>query len=258
MELKGTSSVVTGGASGLGEATARLLASRGVHVVIADLNEANGAALATEIGGTFVRTDVASEENAIEAVEAATAAAPLWSAVNCAGIGWAERTIGRDGEYASAHSLDSLRKIFEVNVVGTVNISRIAATAMSHNTPDEDGCRGAIVHTASIAAEDGQIGQLAYATSKGGVVGMTLPMARDLEVVGVRVNCILPGLINTPIYGTSERAEEFKSKLAHDVLFPHRLGHPEEYASMCVELLGNSYMNAETIRVDAGIRMQPK
>jgi NAD(P)-dependent dehydrogenase (short-subunit alcohol dehydrogenase family) len=258
MELKGTSAVVTGGASGLGEATVRLLTARGVHVVVADLNEDGGTALAKEVGGTFVRTDVASEVDAIAAVEAAKAAAPLWSVVNCAGIGWAARTIGKDGEYASAHPLGDYRRIIEVNLVGTFNVSRIAATAMSHNAPDEDGARGAIVNTASVAAEDGQIGQAAYSSSKGGVVGLTLPMARDLSAIGVRVNTILPGLIDTPIYGTSERAEEFKAKLAKDVLFPKRLGRSDEFATLCVELLANSYMNAETIRLDAGARLGPK
>jgi NAD(P)-dependent dehydrogenase (short-subunit alcohol dehydrogenase family) len=258
MDLTGTSAVITGGASGLGEATARLLSSRGVHVVVADLNDEAGTALATEIGGSFVHTDVTSEEDAIAAVEAAKAAAPLKSLVNCAGIGWAARTIGRDGEYASAHPLDSYRKVIEINLVGTFNVSRIAATAMGHNEPDEDGSRGSIVNTASLAAEDGQIGQAAYSSSKGGVVGLTLPMARDLAVIGVRVNTILPGLIDTPIYGHGEGAEEFKAKLAHDVLFPKRLGHSEEFASLCLELLSNSYMNAESIRLDAGARLAPK
>jgi NAD(P)-dependent dehydrogenase (short-subunit alcohol dehydrogenase family) len=258
MELNGTSAVVTGGASGLGEATARLLANDGVFVVIADLNEEAGTALAKEIGGAFSRCDVASEEDAIAAVEAAKAAAPLWSTVSCAGIGWATRTIGKDGEYASAHSLDLYRKVLEVNLVGTFNIARIAATAMSRNSPDEDGGRGAIVNTASVAAEDGQIGQAAYSSSKGGVVGLTLPLARDLSAIGVRVNTILPGLIDTPIYGHGEGAEEFKAKLARDVLFPKRLGRAEEFATLCVELLRNSYINAESFRLDAGIRMQPK
>ena len=258
MELKGTSAVVTGGASGLGEATARVLAHRGVHVVLADLNDESGRALAKEIGGTFVHTDVTSEDDAVASVEAATAAAPLWSLVNSAGIGWVSRTIGRDGEYASAHPLDSYRKVIEINLVGTFNMSRIAATAMGHNEPDEDGSRGSIVNTASLAAEDGQIGQVAYSSSKGGVVGLTLPMARDLAVIGVRVNTILPGLIDTPIYGRGESAEEFKAKLAHDVLFPKRLGRSEEFASLCVEILANSYLNAESIRLDAGARLQPK
>jgi NAD(P)-dependent dehydrogenase (short-subunit alcohol dehydrogenase family) len=258
MELNGTSAIVTGGASGLGEATSRLLANRGVHVVVADLNADLGEALAKEIGGTFVHTDVTNTDQVIAAIAAATAAAPLFSVVNCAGIGWATRTIGKDGEYASAHDLDIYRKVIEVNLVGTFNVCRLAATAMSHNTPDEDGSRGAIVNTASVAAEDGQIGQAAYSSSKGGVVGLTLPLARDLSAIGVRANCILPGLIDTPIYGQGEASEEFKARLGAGVLFPKRLGRSEEFGNLAVELLTNSYINAESIRIDAGIRMQPK
>ena len=260
MDLNGTSAVVTGGASGLGAATSRLLADRGVRVVVADLQvqEDKGAALAKEIGGLFAPTDVTNTEQVEAAVGAAIEMAPLKSLVNCAGTGWATRTIGKDGEYASAHDLDLYRRIIEINLIGTFNCIRLAATKMSLNAPDEDGARGAIVNTASVAAEDGQIGQAAYSSSKGGIVGMTLPVARDLGVVGIRVNTILPGLIDTPIYGEGEGAEAFKAKLAQDVLFPHRLGYATEFASLAVELLGNSYMNAESIRLDAGIRMQPK
>jgi NAD(P)-dependent dehydrogenase (short-subunit alcohol dehydrogenase family) len=258
MELKNTSAIVTGGASGLGEATARQLAARGVKVVLADLNDERGAALATEIGGEYAHCDVTNTEQVIAALDAARALAPLWSAVNCAGIGWATRTVGKDGEYGSAHDLDLYKKVIEINLVGTFNVCRLAATAMSHNTPDADGQRGAIVNTASVAAEDGQIGQVAYSSSKGGVVGLTLPLARDLAVIGVRANCILPGLIDTPIYGTGPNSEEFKARLGAGVLFPKRLGYSDEFASLCVELLSNSYMNAESIRIDAGIRMQPK
>ncbi|HLK44433.1 MAG TPA: SDR family NAD(P)-dependent oxidoreductase, partial [Acidimicrobiales bacterium] len=250
--------IVTGGASGLGESTARQLAARGVKVVLADLNAERGEALASELGGAFVACDVTNTDQVIAAVEAALALAPLWSVVNCAGIGWATRTIGKDGEYSSAHDLDLYRRVIEVNLVGTFNVCRLAATKMSLNTPDADGCRGAIVNTASVAAEDGQIGQVAYSSSKGGVVGLTLPLARDLAVVGIRANCILPGLIDTPIYGTGQASDEFKARLGAGVLFPKRLGFADEYASLAVELLSNSYMNAESIRVDAGIRMQPK
>src|SRR5487761_978268 len=232
MELQNTSAIVTGGASGLGEATARALAARGVRVVLADLNDERGAALAHEIGGAYVHCDVTSTEQVIEALEAAKAMAPLWSAVNCAGIGWATRTIGKDGEYSSAHDLDLYRKVIEINLIGTFNVCRLAATAMSANTPDVDNMRGAIVNTASVAAEDGQIGQAAYSSSKGGLVGMTLPGARDLAAVGVRVNTILPGLIDTPIYGSGEAASQFKERLGAGVLFPKRLGRPEEFARM--------------------------
>ncbi len=258
MELKNTSALVTGGASGLGEATARLLAERGVKVVIMDLNDEKGEALAKEIGGAYVHCDVTNVEQVIASIEAAKAMAPLWSVVNCAGIGWATRTLGKDGEYSSAHDLDLYRKVIEINLVGTFNVCRLAATAMSHNTPDVDGSRGAIVNTASVAAEDGQIGQVAYSSSKGGVVGMGLPMARDLSVVGIRVNTILPGLIDTPIYGSGPASDEFKARLGAGVLFPKRLGYQAEFATLAAELLANSYMNAESIRLDAGIRMQPK
>lgn len=258
MELSHTSAIVTGGASGLGEAASRLLAARGAYVVVADLKAETGEALAKEIGGTFVQCDVTNTEQIIAAIDAAYAVAPLKSVVNSAGIGWATRTIGKDGEYSSAHDLDVYRKVIEVNLVGTFNVCRLAATKMSLNEPDEFGERGAIVNVASVAAEDGQIGQVAYSSSKGGVVGLTLPLARDLSAVGIRVNTILPGLIDTPIYGTGEASEAFKSKLGVGVLFPKRLGQPSEFATLAVELLSNSYMNAESIRLDAGIRMQPK
>jgi NAD(P)-dependent dehydrogenase (short-subunit alcohol dehydrogenase family) len=258
MELTNTSAVITGGASGLGESTARLLAKRGVRVLLADLNAERGEAMASELGGEFASCDVTDTDQVIAAVEAAAKMAPLWSVVNCAGIGWATRTIGKDGQYASAHDLDLYKKVIEINLVGTFNVCRLAATKMSANTPDADGCRGAIVNTASVAAEDGQIGQVAYSSSKGGVVGLTLPLARDLAVVGIRANCILPGLIDTPIYGSGPASDEFKSRLGQAVLFPHRLGYADEFASLAVELLANSYMNAESIRIDAGIRMQPK
>src|SRR3954467_8192326 len=258
MELNGTSAVVTGGASGLGEATARLLTKNGTKVVIADLQDDKGEPLAKELGGTFVKTNVTDTDSVIAAVEAAKDLGPLWSLVNCAGIGWATRTIGKDGKYESAHDLDMYRRVIEISRIGAFNCIRLAATAMSQNEPNENGERGAIVNTASVAAEDGQIGQAAYSSSKGGVVGMTLPVARDLAAVGVRVNTILPGLIDTPIYGAGPDAEEFKARLGAQVLFPPRLGKPEEFASMAIELLRNNYMNGESIRLDAGIRMQPK
>jgi NAD(P)-dependent dehydrogenase (short-subunit alcohol dehydrogenase family) len=258
MELSGTSAIVTGGASGLGAATSRLLSERGVRVVVADLQVDRGTDLAKEIGGVFAATDVSDEESVTAAVGAATEMGPLKSLVNCAGIGWAMRTIGRDGDFASAHDLGAYRRVIEINLIGTFNCIRLAATKMSLNEPDADGARGAIVNTSSVAAEDGQIGQAAYSSSKGGVVGLTLPVARDLSVVGIRVNTILPGLVDTPIYGAGEGSDAFKSKLAQDVLFPHRLGRSEEFATLALELLTNSYINAESIRIDAGIRMQPK
>jgi NAD(P)-dependent dehydrogenase (short-subunit alcohol dehydrogenase family) len=184
--------------------------------------------------------------------------APLRACVNSAGIGWAQRTIGRDGEFDSAHDLEAFTRVIKINLIGTFDMTRLAATAMSRNEPDADSCRGAIVNLASVAAFDGQIGQASYSASKGGVVGMTLPVARDLSAAGIRLNTIAPGLIDTPIYGEGEAAEAFKAKLGESVLFPKRLGVPDELASMVVECITNSYMNAEVIRVDGGIRMPPK
>jgi NAD(P)-dependent dehydrogenase (short-subunit alcohol dehydrogenase family) len=259
LDLTGTSSLVTGGASGLGEAAARLLAARGAAVVVADLDDDRGSSVAADIGGTFVHVDVTDTDALIAAVDAAGTLGPLRTTVACAGIGWASRTIGRDGDYASAHDLDAFQRVIRINLVGTFDTVRLAATAMSRLDPvDDSGQRGAIVTVASIAAFDGQIGQAAYSASKGGIVGYTLPVARDLAVVGVRLNCVAPGLIDTPIYGSGEAAEEFKDKLRRDVLFPHRLGRADELADMIVALLVNSYMNAEVVRVDGGARLQPK
>ncbi len=220
MDITGSTAIVTGGASGIGAAAARQLAAKGATVVIADLQADKGEALAEEIKGVFA--------------------------------------IGRDGEFDSAHDLEAYRKVIAINLIGTFDVTRLAATAMSRNEPDADGCRGAIANLTSVAAFDGQIGQAAYSSSKGGVVGMTLPVARDLSSAGIRLNTIAPGLIDTPIYGEGEQAEAFKAKLGESVLFPKRLGEPEELASMVVETIINSYMNAEVIRVDGGIRMPPK
>lgn len=259
LDLNGTSSVVTGGASGIGEATARQLAAGGARVVVADLNDERGKAVADEIEGVFVHVDVTDTDSIIEAVGTAEGLGPLRTTVASAGIGWATRTVGRDKEYSSAHDLTAFEKVVRINLVGTFDTIRIAATAMSRlDAVDDSGQRGAIVTLASVAAFDGQIGQAAYSASKGGIVGLTLPVARDLAAVGVRLNCVAPGLIDTPIYGTGEAAEEFKDKLKRDVLFPKRLGHPDELAAMVVSLLTNSYMNAEVVRVDGGVRMQPK
>jgi NAD(P)-dependent dehydrogenase (short-subunit alcohol dehydrogenase family) len=258
MDLNQTSAVVTGGASGLGAATCRLLAARGVGVVVADLQDDKGEALAKEIGGVYVHTDVTNTEQIIKAVDTAVGMAPLRSLVCCAGIGSAQRTVGKDGEYASAFNLDTYKLVLAINLTGSFDCVRIAATAMSRNDADADGGRGAIVLTASVAAEDGQIGQAAYSSSKGGIVGMTLPVARDLSAIGVRVNTILPGLIDTPIYGEGPGAEEFKANLGKQVLFPKRLGQADEYATLALEMLRNSYFNAESVRLDAGIRMQPR
>src|SRR3954462_13931237 len=258
MDISGASAVVTGGASGIGAAAARALAERGARVVVADLNEEKGKSVAGEIGGEFVPVDVTDTEQIKAAVDKAEELGPLRVLVNSAGIGWAQRTIGKDGSYDSAADLDAFKKVVAINLIGTFDCIRIAATAMSTTEPLEFGERGAIVNIASVAAFDGQIGQASYSASKGGIVGLTLPVARDLAAIGVRVNTIAPGLIDTPIYGSGDNSETFKSNLQKGVLFPQRLGFQDELASMVVECITNSYMNAETIRVDGGIRMQPK
>jgi NAD(P)-dependent dehydrogenase (short-subunit alcohol dehydrogenase family) len=258
MDISGASAIVTGGASGLGEATARLLSQRGAHVVVADLQEDRGNAIADELGGIFVRTDVTNTDNLIEAAEAAKDLGPLRALVACAGIGFVKRTIGRGGDYGAAHTLEDFNRILQVNLLGTFNSIRIAATAMSQTEPLADGERGAIVCTASLAAYDGQIGQAAYSASKGGVVGMTLPIARDLAAVGVRVNTICPGIIDTPIYEMVEDPATFKENLKRDILFPDRLGTSEEFASFALEFLTNSYVNAVSVRLDAGARLGPR
>jgi NAD(P)-dependent dehydrogenase (short-subunit alcohol dehydrogenase family) len=258
MEINGASAIVTGAASGIGAAAARQLAARGAVVVVADLQADKGEALAEEIGGVFARVDVTKTDQITAAVNAAGEIAPLRAVVNSAGVGWAQRTIGRDGQVESAHDLDAFTRVIQINLIGTFDMVRQAATVMSRNEPDADGQRGAIVNLASVAAFDGQIGQAAYSASKGGVVGMTLPVARDLSASGIRLNTIAPGLVDTPIYGEGPDAEAFKAKLGESVLFPKRLGVPEELASMVVECLTNSYMNGEVVRVDGGIRMPPK
>ena len=259
VELNGASAIVTGGASGIGAATARQLAAKGARVIVADLQADKGEALAKEIGGIFVTVDVTNTDQIVAAVDKATELGPLRVLVNSAGIGWAQRTIGKDGSFESAADLEAFTKVIAINLIGTFDCIRLAATAMSRAEPlDASGERGAIVNLASVAAFDGQIGQAAYSASKGGVVGMTLPIARDLSAVGIRVNTIAPGLIDTPIYGEGEASEAFKANLEKGVLFPKRLGAPDELAAMVVEAATNSYLNAETIRVDGGIRMQPK
>jgi NAD(P)-dependent dehydrogenase (short-subunit alcohol dehydrogenase family) len=259
LDLTGTSSLVTGGASGLGEATVRALAARGASVVVVDLQDERGQAVAESVGGGYVRADVTDAGQVAAAVDAAQEHGPLRTLVCAAGIGWASRTVGRDGTYDSAHDLAAFRKVVDVNLVGTFNCIRLAATAMGRLEPvDGDGTKGAIVTLASIAAFDGQIGQAAYSASKGGIVGMTLPVARDLAAVGVRLCCVAPGLFDTPIYGEGEAAEAFKDKLKRDVLFPKRLGAADELASMVVELLRNPYANGEVVRVDGGARLMPK
>jgi NAD(P)-dependent dehydrogenase (short-subunit alcohol dehydrogenase family) len=255
LDIEGASAVVTGGASGLGAATARLLAERGAKVAVVDLNEHLGGSVAAEIRGWFAKADVADERQVQAAIDAASQMGPLRVLVNCAGIGNAGRTVDRNG---SPFDLKTFELVVRVNLIGSFNCLRLAAAAMSRTEPLAGGERGAIVNTSSVAAFDGQIGQVAYSASKGGVVGMTLPVARDLAAIGVRVNTIAPGLIDTPIYGEGAASEAFKENLGRNVLFPRRLGTSEEFASLVLEVVTNSYINGETIRIDGGIRMPPK
>jgi NAD(P)-dependent dehydrogenase (short-subunit alcohol dehydrogenase family) len=257
MELNGTTAIVSGGASGLGEATVRALAAAGCQVVVADLNEEQGKAIADATGGVFARTDVSDEQSVQAAVDAAASAGPpLRVAVNCAGIGWAARTVGRDG---SPHDLASYRKVIDVNLIGTFNLMRLAAAAIARTeAADADGQRGVIINTSSVAGIEGQTGQIAYSASKGGIIGMTVPAARDLAAIGVRVNTICPGIIDTPIYGQGPGSDEFKAKLIAPVVFPKRTGTAAEFAQLVIALIENDYMNAEVIRFDGGIRFQPK
>lgn len=247
MRVEGKTFLVTGGGSGLGDAVVRNLASGGANVIVADLKgEATGENM------RFVETDVASEESVRGAVEAALEFGSLHGAINCAGIAVAERTLGRDGP----HSLDSFTKVVQVNLIGTFNVIRLAAEAMVGNEPTEGGERGVIVNTASVAAFDGQIGQSAYAASKGGVASLTLPIARELARSGIRVMTIAPGIFDTPMLaGLSEEARE---SLGGQVPFPSRLGRPDEYAALVRHIIENEMLNGEVIRLDGAIRMAPR
>jgi NAD(P)-dependent dehydrogenase (short-subunit alcohol dehydrogenase family) len=240
---------VAGGAPGLGEATARELAARGARVTVADLNEERGAALAEEIGGAFAKADVTDEMQVKAAVESA---GELRLAVSCAGIGWAERTVGKEGPA----SLQPFEAVVRVNLIGTFNVLRLSAAAMAENDPDAGGERGAVVMTASIAAFDGQIGQTAYSASKGGVVGLTLPAARDLARLGIRVCTIAPGVFDTPLLAALPEAA--REALGAGVPHPARLGRPEEYALLACHIAENAMLNGETIRLDGALRMPPK
>ena len=254
MQLIGSSALVTGGASGLGEATARRLAAAGAHVVVLDLNDTRGPAVAADLGGTYVRADVTDPVSVQTAVDAAMGAGPLRALVNCAGIGMAGRTIDRNGV---PHDLAVFEKVIRINLIGTFNVIRLAASAMATTEPiDEFGGRGAIVNTSSVAGIEGQTGQAAYSASKGGVIGITLPVARDLASIGVRVNTICPGLMDTPLFGAA--SDTVKGSLGAAVLFPKRMGTTDEFASLAMELLTNDYMNGEVVRLDGAIRFQPK
>ena len=256
MDINGASAIVTGGASGIGAASARLLASKGAKVVIADLQEEKGKALADEIGGAYCKVDVTNTDDIINAVEMAKSMGPLRVLVNSAGIGWAQRTVGKDGSYESAANLDAFKKVIAINLIGSFDCIRIAATAMSTTEPMEYGERGAIVNIASVAAFDGQIGQASYSASKGGVVGMTLPIARDLADKQIRVVTIAPGLFDTPLLaGLPEPA---KASLGAQVPHPSRLGKPSEYGALAVHIVENPMLNGEVIRLDGAIRMAPR
>lgn len=253
MDLNGAMAVVTGGASGLGAAAARALAAEGAKVAILDVNDDLGGAIAGELGGIFAHCDVTSEDDVVAGVDAAARLGEIRVVVNCAGIGPPCRTLARDG---TPHSLALFRKVIDINLVGTFNTIRVAASAMMGNETGANNDRGAIINTASVAAYDGQIGQAAYSASKGGIVGMTLPIARDLSVLGIRVSTIAPGIIDTPLLaGLPEPAKE---SLGRQVLHPKRLGRPDEYADLVMFLVTHEYMNGETIRMDGGIRMGPK
>jgi NAD(P)-dependent dehydrogenase (short-subunit alcohol dehydrogenase family) len=253
MEIEGSGALVVGGASGLGEATARALAARGANVTLADVNAEKGQALGVELEADFVACDVREEDQVQAAVEkAAGAAGGLRIAVACAGTGWAQKVAGSKGP----HPLMPFEIIIAINLIGTFNLLRLAASAMIACEPLQDGERGVCVHTASIAAFDGQVGQIAYSASKGGVVGMTLPAARDLAQYGIRVCTIAPGLFDTPLLGALP--EEARRKLGEGVPFPQRLGTPAEYAALACQIVENRMLNGETIRLDGALRMPPR
>jgi len=255
MEIQGAAAIVTGGASGLGAATTKDLVSAGARVAIIDLERSNGEKFAAEMGSQviFCPADVTDESQVQAAIDRAVSEfGSIQIDVNCAGIGWATRTVTRDGP----HPLDPFKKVLEVNVIGTFNALRIAANYMTKNDPTADGERGVIINTASVAAFDGQIGQVAYSASKGAIVGMTLPIARDLASLGVRCLTIAPGLFETPLLGSLP--EDARALLSANVPFPKRLGQPPEYAALVRAIVENPMLNGETIRLDGALRMPPK
>jgi NAD(P)-dependent dehydrogenase (short-subunit alcohol dehydrogenase family) len=249
MRIEGAGALVAGGASGLGAATARRLAAGGARVTIADLNAERGEALAAELGAGFAACDVTDADQVEAAVRAA---GELRISVCCAGVGWAEKTAGRRGP----HSFEPFQTVITVNLIGTFNVLRLAAAAMLGNEPDGEGERGVCINTASIAAYDGQIGQLAYSASKGGIVGMTLPAARDLAQSGIRVVTIAPGLFDTPLL--AGLPEEARAALGEQVPHPHRLGRPDEYGELAAHIVENPMLNGEVIRLDGALRMPPR
>lgn len=256
MKLENCVALITGGASGLGEATATRIVEQGGYAVILDLSEDKGNALVEKLGSDralFVNTNVAKEDDVVSAInESIEKFGAIHAVVNCAGIGIAERVVGKDGP----QSLAKFSKVIEVNLIGTFNVIRLAAEKMMTNTPNEEGERGVIINTASVAAFEGQIGQAAYSASKGGVVSMTLPIAREMARFGIRVMAIAPGLIDTPMFGSLPDAA--RQSLGAMVPFPSRLGYPSEYAMLATSIIENPMLNGETIRLDGAIRMQPK
>ena len=253
MKLSGTVALVTGGASGLGAATVRRLVAAGAHVVIVDRDEAHGAALASELGQVFAKADVTNAADLEAAIAQAETLGHVRVVVSCAGVGWAARTLDKTGK---PHDLELFKTVVGVNLVGTFNMLRLGAAAIAKSPALEHGERGVIINTASVAAFDGQIGQIAYAASKAGVAGMTLPAARDLAPAGIRVLTIAPGLFDTPMLGALP--EEKRAALASDVVFPKRLGNPDEYGALVAAIVENGYLNGETIRLDGSLRMPPK
>ena len=252
MDIKGKVFIVTGGASGLGEGTARMLAEAGAKVVVADMQADKGEAVAKDIGGAFVRCDVSNEADGQAVVAKATSMGKLMGLVNCAGIAIGEKTVGKNG----AHRLDAFNKTITVNLIGSFNMIRLAADAMCKNEPEATGERGVMISTASVAAYDGQIGQAAYSASKGGIVGMTLPIARDLARNGIRNMTIAPGIFGTPMmFGMPQ---EVQDSLAASVPFPSRLGTPTDYAKLAKHIIENEMLNGEVIRLDGAIRLAPK
>ncbi|HLR30782.1 MAG TPA: 3-hydroxyacyl-CoA dehydrogenase [Paenalcaligenes sp.] len=252
MKIKDNVFIVTGGASGLGAGTVRMLTGHGAKVIIADIQDEAGQELAKELGQRYLRCDVTSEQDAQAVVDAALEVGPLYGLVNCAGIAPASRTIGRE----APHDLELFQKVVTVNLIGTFNMNRLAAFAMSKNEPQDTGERGVLINTASVAAYEGQIGQAAYAASKAGVVGMTLPVARDLAGLGIRCVTIAPGIFGTPmIFGMPQNVQD---SLAESIPFPSRLGRPEDYAKLVYSIIDNDMINGETIRLDGAIRMAPR
>lgn len=252
MEIKDKVFIVTGAASGLGAGTVRMLTDHGAKVLMADVQDENGQALAKELGQTYVHCDVTQENDGVNVISKAVELGSVYGLINCAGIAPAAKTVGKNG----AHALDLFQKVLAVNTIGSFNMIRLAAQAMQHNAPLETGERGVLINTASVAAYDGQIGQAAYAASKAAVVGMTLPIARDLAPQGIRCVTIAPGIFGTPmIFGMPQNVQD---SLAASIPFPSRLGRPEDYAKLVHQIITNDMINGETIRLDGAIRMPPK